>query len=256
MNGMRPQQTGATTGQPFGARNLGLAIVDPIPLFRAGVAEVVDRTIGLSWAGQAVDHRGAVRLCEQAQPDVVLVDSALDPDCDLVELLSAGSPGLVLIMLLRHRHRTWQYLAGALDAGAHALVPREASPCELAMAVRLAYSRRHYVAPELPPVAPQPKRAWSRRSSAGTGISAPLSEREHQVLLLVAEGLRNAEIARLLFVSVETVRAHVRGVLRKLHARGRTHAVTVAFRNGILVRSGESSEIKTVSYAAAHSTSQ
>jgi DNA-binding NarL/FixJ family response regulator len=63
----------------------------------------------------------------------------------------------------------------------------------------------------------------------------PLSRREYQVLQLVAEGLENSAIAKLLFLSVETVRTHVKSILRKLSARDRTHAVTIAFRSGILI---------------------
>jgi DNA-binding NarL/FixJ family response regulator len=63
----------------------------------------------------------------------------------------------------------------------------------------------------------------------------PLSRREFQVLQLVAEGLENAAIAKILYLSVETVRTHVKSILRKLSARDRTHAVTIAFRSGILI---------------------
>jgi DNA-binding NarL/FixJ family response regulator len=63
----------------------------------------------------------------------------------------------------------------------------------------------------------------------------PLSRREYQVLQLVAEGLENLEIAKILFLSVETVRTHVKSILRKLSARDRTQAVTIAFRGGILI---------------------
>jgi DNA-binding NarL/FixJ family response regulator len=63
----------------------------------------------------------------------------------------------------------------------------------------------------------------------------PLSRREYQVLQLVAEGLENSGIAKILFLSVETVRTHVKSILRKLSARDRTHAVTIAFPGGILI---------------------
>lgn len=63
----------------------------------------------------------------------------------------------------------------------------------------------------------------------------PLSRREYQVLQLVAEGLENAVIARILYLSVETVRTHVKSILRKLSAHDRTHAVAIAFRAGILI---------------------
>ena len=73
----------------------------------------------------------------------------------------------------------------------------------------------------------------------------PLSRREYQVLQLIADGLENQAIAKILFVSVETVRTHVKSILRKLGARDRTHAVAVAFRTGVLTTSPAANEENT-----------
>ncbi|GAA3533715.1 response regulator transcription factor [Amycolatopsis ultiminotia] len=216
-------------------------MVDPIPIFREGVASMVHRTLGLHWSGQAASHHAAMQLCEQARPDVVILDSALDPNCHLVKLLNGGDPALVLVVLVRDVSRTQQYLAMAIGAGAHAIVPRAVDSRRLSEALRRAHTDRRYIDPALSALTARPKRQSAARAAPGDGPlgqpkgAMPLSRREYQVLQLVAEGLENSAIAKLLFLSVETVRTHVKSILRKLSARDRTHAVTIAFRGGILV---------------------
>ncbi|GAA4538241.1 response regulator transcription factor [Amycolatopsis samaneae] len=241
MRRIEPNRTlGSASGPPAGARSLGVAAVDPVPLLREGLAAMVHRTQGLHWAGMAASHHAAMQLCEQVRPDVVVLDSALDPHCHLTRLLSTGDPALVIVTLIRDANRTQQYLATAIAAGAHAIVPRSIDPRRLAEAVRRAHSDRRYIDPSLAALTARPKRQPAPRAAlpddtAPPRAAMPLSRREYQVLQLVAEGLENSAIAKLLFLSVETVRTHVKSILRKLSARDRTHAVTIAFRSGILI---------------------
>jgi DNA-binding NarL/FixJ family response regulator len=221
----------------IGGRSLGVAAIDPIPIFRDGLSSVIHRTHGFHWVGHAGSHHAALQLCEQLKPDVLILDSALDPSCHLTRLLSTGDPALVIVSLIRDANRTPQYLAAAIGAGAHAAVPRSTDPRRLAEAIRRAYTDRRYLDPSLAALTARPKRqpAASADGTPAARIPMPLSRREYQVLQLVAEGLENSAIAKILFLSVETVRTHVKSILRKLSARDRTHAVTIAFRGGILV---------------------
>ncbi|WP_116199424.1 response regulator transcription factor [Amycolatopsis circi] len=261
MRGIEPHRTPMSAGQPAGGRSLGVAVVDPIPIFREGIAAMVHRTLGLHWSGQAASHHAAMQLCEQVRPDVVILDSALDPNCHLAKLLNAGDPALVLVTLVRDTNRTQQYLAAAIGAGAHAIVPRAVDSRRLAEAVRRAHHDRRYIDPALSALTARPKREPSPRAAPVDGQlvqpkgAMPLSRREYQVLQLVAEGLENSGIAKLLFLSVETVRTHVKSILRKLSARDRTHAVTIAFRSGILVpQLDDSAGPPAVQQAVARST--
>jgi len=234
--GIEPTRVQASPPQA-GGRSLGVAAIDPVPIFRDGVASLVHRTPGLHWVGQAASHHAALQLCEQLKPDVVVLDSALDPNCHLTRLLSAGDPSLVLLTLIRDTNRTPQYLAAAIAAGAHAAVPRAIDSRRLGEAIRRAHSDRRYLDPALAALTARPKRqpVDIPGQPPSPRIPMPLSRREYQVLQLVAEGLENSAIAKLLFLSVETVRTHVKSILRKLSARDRTHAVTIAFRGGILI---------------------
>jgi DNA-binding NarL/FixJ family response regulator len=227
-------------GRPqAGGRSLGVAAIDPIPIYRDGLSALVHRTQGLHWVGHAANHHGALQLGEQLRPDVMLIDSGIDPNCHLTKLLATGDPALLIVVLVREVARNPRYLAAAIGAGAHAAVPRSVEPRRLAEAIRRAQVDRRYLDPALAALTARPKRQPPRQpgegEQSGPRPQMPLSRREYQVLQLVAEGLENAAIAKILYLSVETVRTHVKSILRKLSARDRTHAVTTAFRSGILV---------------------
>lgn len=226
---------------PLYGRSLGIAAVDPVAFCREGLSAIVSRTPGLHWAGQAANPHSALQLAEQVHPDVILLDSALDPHGHLTKLLVGGDAALLVVLLVRESHRTAAYLQTITLAGAHAALPRTAEARRLVEAIRRAHLDRRYLDPALTQL------GTSQRSGPRDSVVTarrprmPLSRREFQVLQLVAEGLENAAIAKILYLSVETVRTHVKSILRKLSARDRTHAVTIAFRSGILILRTEDS---------------
>lgn len=229
-NGLQPG------GRPVGGpRTLGVATVDPVPLFRDGIAAMTQRAPGLHWVGQAATQHAVLQLTEQLRPDVVLVDSGLDPQGHLVRLLTAGDRTMVVVVLIRHAHRSAQMLTTYVESGATCLVPRAIEARRLCEAIHKAHNERRYIDPALAALTAKPKRQTPGAVTGSGNPQMPLSRREYQVLQLVAEGLENSAIAKLLFLSVETVRTHVKSILRKLASRDRTHAVTTAFRSGILV---------------------
>lgn len=222
-----------------GGRALTVAALEPVPIFREGLSALIQRTPGLRWVGYAANHHTSLQLCEQLRPNIVLLDSGLDPNCHLVRLLCDGAPALVVVVLVREAQRTAHYLSTVVAAGAHATTPRTADARRFTEAIRRAHVDRRFVDPALAALTARPKR--QAPSPAGqvpvpaNRPQMPLSRREYQVLQLVAEGLENSAIAKILYLSVETVRTHVKSILRKLSSRDRTHAVTTAFRSGILV---------------------
>lgn len=224
-----------------GTRALTVAALDTVPLFVEGLCGVIGRTPGLRWVGSASSHHAFLQLCDQLRPNIAVLDSGLDPHCHLTRILAEADSAMLMMVLVRDPQRTPVYLASAARAGAHAAVPRAAEPRRITEAIRRAYVDRRYVDPSLVSLTARPKR---QSSSTGGHDPAerprmPLTRREYQVLQLVAEGLENSAIAKVLYLSVETVRTHVKSILRKLSARDRTHAVTKAFRSGILVVAAE-----------------
>src|SRR2546423_11566576 len=212
-------------------RPLAVALVDGVPLFRDGLSALVHRMPEMRWVGAASRHTAALQLHERFQPDVIVIDSGLDPRGHLCHSLATSDDNLGLLVLVQESHRTTQYVAGALTAGVHGLVLRSAEPNQVADAFQSVHAERRYLDAALAPVLSAP-RGKLKHWPAPT--QQPLSKREYQVLELIADGLENQSIAKILFVSVETIRTHVKSILRKLGARDRTHAVTVAFRTGVL----------------------
>ncbi|TQM82093.1 LuxR family two component transcriptional regulator [Saccharothrix saharensis] len=225
---VRPLVPGGDRRTPAPVPGPGVALVDPVPLFREGLAAVVRRTPAMHWLGATGHLHTAVRLHERLRPDVLLVDSVLDPQGHLATLLTGSDPSLVVVSLVREPHRTAKYVRSALTAGVCGMVPREGGITEVLQAISRTHAERTYLDPTLAPLAV----GFTPTAEAGTRRS--LSRREYEVLQLIADGMENQAVANELYVSVETVRTHVKNILRKLRARDRTHAVSLAYQAGLL----------------------
>ncbi|MGH3495540.1 MAG: response regulator transcription factor [Sciscionella sp.] len=210
-------------------RGPSVMLIDPIPLFRDAVANLIAHRPGLHWLGSTRSVHAAVVMNERLRPDIVVTDSALDPRGQLCTLLHTTTPGLTVVALVREPNRTARYLSAALGAGVQGVLLRSAEPAQLLEALRRSYLEHHYIDPALSTLT---KGIGTTRAA---GARIPVSRREYEVLQLIADGLDNQRIAAALFVSVETVRTHVKSILRKLHARDRAHAIAIAFRLGLLV---------------------
>jgi DNA-binding NarL/FixJ family response regulator len=210
---------------------LAVALVDGLPLFRDGFSALVHRTPGMHLVGAAERPSAAIRLRERFRPSVMVIDSGLDPRNHLSSMLATGEPALGLLVLITEQHRNTPYVAAALAAGVHGMILRAAEAGQLVDAIRSVHLDRRYLDPALAPLLAAPR---GRHGPLPGPVQQPLSRREYQVLQLIADGLENQAIAKILFVSVETIRTHVKSILRKLAARDRTHAVAVAFRSGVL----------------------
>lgn len=206
-----------------------MLVIDPVPLFREGLTALLERSAGVQLLGVTANMHNAISMCERLHPDVVMVDALLDPRCHLAQLLTSSDDSCCVLSVVREPLRNPRYVAAALGTGVHGLVLRTAEPPQVLDAIRRTHLERRYLDPELAALA------------SGLGLRhtvtarQPLSRREYQVLQLISDGLENQAIAKSLFVSVETIRTHVKSILRKLHARDRAHAVAVAFRLGVLV---------------------
>ncbi|NIH80983.1 response regulator transcription factor [Amycolatopsis viridis] len=211
-----------------------VAVADSLPLLREGLFALVQRSPVMRWAGHATTGPELVRLVGRAQPDVVLLGAGVNREPQLAAVVAAGRSTPAVVVLVEPGQVNRAYLGEALRAGARGVVARDADPLRIAEAISTARRQIHIdgqlrsvllprEAPgELPGPLPVPRRP-------------ALTGREYEVLHLLAEGLSTTQIAAGLLLSVETIRTHVRGVLRKLGARDRTHAVALAFRSGLLV---------------------
>lgn len=231
----RPHGGRASTGRPT-----NLVVVDPIPLFVEGLRALLTRTPAIRALGTAATPQTALNLCDRAKPDVVLVDAVLDPRCQFARALASAArpgPAPIILFTLREPLRSARYLSAAASSGVSGFVLRSASPARVVEAIRRAHLEGRYLDPDLSALSGAPQVRHLLPNTPST--RQPLSRREHEVLRLIAEGMENQEIADVLFVSVETIRTHVKSILRKLHTRDRAHAVAVAFRLGVLLPFGD-----------------
>ncbi|MCZ2839825.1 response regulator [Modestobacter sp. VKM Ac-2985] len=209
-----------------------VALVDDEPLIRRGLSAVIGAEPDLSVVGEAGDGADVLDLVGRTSPDVVLMDVRM-PRVDGIAatraLVRAGSPTRVLVLTTFSND---DHVFAALAAGADGFLLKRSTPEEVLHGIRTVARGESLLFPDA-------IRELARRQvRAADPVAAPglarLTERERQVLGLMAQGLSNAEIAGQLFLGVETVRTHVAGVLAKTGARDRTQAVVLAYRSGFV----------------------
>jgi NarL family two-component system response regulator LiaR len=219
---------------------ISVLIVDDHAVVRKGVRGYLEAQPDITIAGEAGSGEEAVRLAAEHQPDVILMDLVM-PDMDGVEAtrrVRQVSPGSQVIVLTSYHED--DHIFPAIKAGALSYLLKNVRPEELAAAVRAA-ARGEAVLDS--PVATRVLQEM--RESLATGklatsqpaaqpLAEPLSERELEVLELVAQGLTNAEIAARLFIAHGTVKRHINNIYGKLQVRHRTEAIARARDLGLL----------------------
>jgi len=202
-----------------------IVIADDHAVVRAGLAQLLGTFPDVELVGAAADGEEAVALCAERRPDVVLMDLEM-PVLDGIAAtarIRAVQPEIAVVVLTSFSDR--ERILRALDAGAAGYLLKDAEPDELGKAIRAAARGES-------PLDPKAARALLS-SRAATGAAAPLSEREREVLAMVAEGLPNKVIAQRLSISEKTVKAHLTSVFRQIGVTDRTQAALWAQRNGI-----------------------
>lgn len=224
------------------AEPVRVLLVDDQPLLRLGFRMILQAQPGLSVVGEAADGAQAVRRVAQLHPDVVLMDVRM-PVLDGVEatrqIVASGSGARVLILTT---FDVDEYAFAGLRAGASGFLLKDVPPDELASAIRSVASGDAVVSPRitrrlLDTYASSLPVATDLPATAPTGGLAQLellTEREREVLLLVAAGLSNAEIAAHLVLAEGTVKTHVTRVLAKLELRDRVQVVVFAYQHGLV----------------------
>ena len=219
--------------------SISVVIVDDEDLVRSGISLILAATEDIEVVGQGSDGADAVRLTRQTRPDVVLLDVHM-PTMNGLEAARRilGDPaGNTRVIMLTTFDRD-EYLYTAMKAGASGFLLKSAPPEELTRSIRLIAAGDTQLAPA---VTRRLIEDFVRRPPPGQAMPDAfdkLTERELEVLTLVAEGLSNQEIAGRLYLSEATVKTHVNRILNKLRLRDRVQAVVLAYETG-LVRPGE-----------------
>ncbi len=205
--------------------NVRVVVADDHPLYRKGVVEALDDEAGIEVVGEASSAAEAVTKSAALRPDVVLLDIAMPggTGIEAVGEIIARHPTCRVVMLTVSEQE--DDVLAALRAGAHGYLLKGVSAEELANAVRRVAAGEAHVSPLLASLLLQDL-SRGRRPELGDD----LTEREWEVLALVADGLTNREIGERLYLSEKTVKHHMTNLLAKLHVRNRVEAALLAAR--------------------------
>ena len=219
--------------------SIRVLLADDQALVRSGFRMILDEREGIEVVGEAENGAQAIELARALRPDVILMDVRM-PDIDGVEatrqLVSGGTDARIVILTTFDLD---EYVYAAIRAGASGFLLKDVRPSELVDGIRVVAAGDALLAPSVT------RRLLDRFATAlpdGDDEPAPpslesLTDRELEVLKLLARGLSNTELAQQLFLSETTVKTHVSSVFRKLRLRDRAQAVVLAYELG-LVRPG------------------
>lgn len=200
-------------------------IIDDHPVVRSGMRTLLTASTCVEVVGEAATGDGGLARVGSTSPDVVLTDLRLGAGLDgvgVTRAVRAAHPDIAVLIITTFDHDA--DIVRAVEAGAAGYLLKDASADEIIGAIRAAAAGETVLSPGLTQRVVETMRAGQKA----------LSEREHEVLVLVAEGLSNDEIAKALFISRATVKTHLGHLYGKLGADSRTGAVATARRRGLL----------------------
>lgn len=212
--------------------NVRVLVVDDHLIVREGLSLILETADGMELVGEAADGAAAVRLCRELAPDVVLMDLRM-PGMDgltAIGLIRQQMPGVAMIILTTYDED--DLMVRGLQAGARGFLLKDTDRATLLDAIRAAARGQTMLSPDVM----QRVLAHTATAPSATAVGGPLdlTERELEVLLAAAQGLRNKEIARDLSITERTVKAHLTSVYNKFGVDSRAAAIAVAAQRGLL----------------------
>ena len=205
-----------------------ILITDDHAVVRNGLGSFLMAYDDFELVGEAKNGDQAVQFCDQKSPDIVLMDLVMPgmSGAEAIRLIKQKHPKIQILALTSYKEK--EQVQSALQGGAIGYLLKDITADELANAIRMAYAGKPTLAPEAVEVLVQA----SQEPDFLPGQD--LSEREHEVLALMVEGLNNKQISQRLFISQSTTKSHVSNILSKLNVNSRTEAVSYALKNKLV----------------------
>ena len=220
---------------PASSEPIRVLVVDDHAVFRRGLQMVLEQEPDIEVVGEAGDGSEAVTMAANTAPDIVLLDVRMPKrgGIDACTAIKDAVPSVAIIMLTISDEEADLY--DAIKAGAVGYLLKDIPIDEIATAVRSVRGGQSYISPSMASKLLTEFATMVRRSDERQQLPAPkLTDREMEVLKLVAKGLNNRDIAKQLFISENTVKNHVRNILEKLQLHSRMEAVVYAVREKLL----------------------
>ncbi|MGZ4103794.1 MAG: response regulator [Actinomycetota bacterium] len=233
MDGTEAEVTEASV--PVSEEPIRVLIVDDHALFRRGLVMVLEQEKDIDLVGEAGDGAEAVNIAQDTMPDVVLMDVRMPRrgGIEATSQIKAIAPHTKILMLTISDEEADLY--DAIKAGASGYLLKEISIDEVANAIRQVHAGQSMISPSMASKLLTEFATMVKKTDEKPAAAQPrLTEREMEVLRLVAKGRNNRDIAKELFISENTVKNHIRNILEKLHLHSRMQAVVYAVREKLL----------------------
>src|SRR5215471_19053753 len=216
--------------QKVSAKKIKILVADDHPVVRKGLQSCLARQDRLKIVGEASDGEEALKKTSELSPDVVLMDISMPGmnGLEVTEVLRKESPSVKVLVLSVHNNR--DYIFRIIQAGAHGFISKESPPDELLRAIESVYAGEPFFSPEIA------KAALNQLVSSGGKKDpfAQLTSREREVLVLIAEGQSNKEIANRLGIGVRTIETHRERIMRRLNIHSVAGLTKFAIANGLI----------------------
>ena len=211
--------------------SIRIVLADDHNILREGLRLLIEKQADMEVVGEAENGRTAVELAHKLKPDIVVMDISM-PDLNGIEAtrqIVGRIEGVKVVALSMHSGR--EYVMDMLQAGVSGYILKESCPEDLARAIHLVAAGKTYLDPEIAEVAIET--AVNPRSDADRPRAEELTNREREVLQLLAEGKTTKQIAALLFVSTKTIDTHRRQIMKKLNLDSLPELTKYAIRAGL-----------------------
>mgnify|MGYP001572555517 FL=1 len=213
-------------------------LADDHPLFRIGLRIALDQETDIQLIGEASDGFSAVEKIRVDPPDVSLIDVDMPgiSGIRVIRMLRKAHPQMKIIVLSTYDDKN--YIHGAMQAGADGYVLKCVEVAELVRSMKSFFEGHQVVSPYLVNLSLDFKATISTTGEVKKVEYPVLTHREKEILRSIIEGQSNKEISHTLYVSVETVKSHIKNIYHKLQVKNRVEAVTVAIKQNVLPQNG------------------
>lgn len=210
-------------------KQVRVMVVDDHEMVRRGICSYLDTEDDIKVIGQADSGKSAVKLARELKPDVILMDLIMEggTGVDATEKIKQEMPDTQIIILTSYIDES--LIFPALEAGALSYLLKTSQAEEIVDAIRLAMKHESIIEPKV-----ATKMLTKMRDAADFHPHNDLTTRELEILILIAEGKTNQEIAEDLYIGIKTVKTHVSNILSKLNVEDRTKAAVYAHRNNLV----------------------
>jgi two-component system response regulator NreC len=214
-------------------KKVRLLVADDHKIFRQGIKKLLEEEADLQVVGEAADGREAVKKATELKPDLVLMDIAMANlnGLEATKQIKKVLPDTKVIMVTMHKNE--EYILQSFQAGASGFILKEGAVEELVHAIRSIHQDKSFLSPTISKTLID---AYLRKMETGK-TETPfdlLTDREREVLQLIAEGYTNREVAKALFISVKTVEAHRAHIMQKLNIHDVAKLVKYAIQKGLV----------------------